>query len=397
MATMDPESLNDEFVPDSEKRVFEKLKKLHHDIYVVWSVTCTKVQDREVDFVIIDPYRRSILVLEVKGGGISLEGGQWYSTARSGQKHKIADPVEQARRGSYEIKNTIVKKYPELETTTMSWGWGVVFPDALCPPEMMTEESPVIPRERVIDQEDLDNPICAIDRVFKVFDRGVKLLCADKRFARDTFDAIRPTREFTYSISSYMRENEKTWIQLEPAQLQALSTLKANKRVLIYGAAGTGKTVIATKAAYDAAKNDIKVLYLCFNAPLRTAIYSRVKCENEGYDVYTYNGLCTKIVGHPNPDADTVLRALKKCRSRNVDDFYWDVVIVDEGQDFKTDSWPVIEKLVSVRDDGGSLYVFYDPYQAIAGELDGSIIPIVQKKKISLRFRLTVITEIPLR
>ena len=387
MATMYPESLEDKPVVGSEKRVFEKLKKLHQDIHVVWSVPWTKGgRDKEVDFVIIDPRRPAILVLEVKGGDISLKKGQWYSTDIEGQRHEI-NPVKQATNGSYDIRNMIEES--SRSQITFSWGWGVVFPDASCPD--MTNGA-TISRERVIDQNDLDNPIKAIDRVFKDFcsKASVTQQAADQNFVQETLRVILPTYEFVRSISSYMRENEEKWIQLDPAQMQVLGILKSNKRGLIYGAAGTGKTVIAQRAADDAAKNDKKkVLYLCFNAPLAAAIYSRVKREDEIYNVYTYNGLCTKIVDAPNPDPDAVLIALKNSRARFsnanairrarfADEFYWDVVIVDEGQDFRANSWPVIEGLV---EDDGSLYVFYDPYQAIAGKLDDSIIPVIQKEE----------------
>ena len=90
------------------------------------------------------------------------------------------------------------------------------------------------------------------------------------------------------------------------------------------------------------------------------------------------NSLCTRICDYTNPDADAVLLYLKRRRSRIAEDFYWDIVIIDEGQDFKKDSWSVLERLVRAD---GSLYVFYDPYQAIAGGLDDSIIPIVHEKE----------------
>ena len=384
MATMCPKSLDgikNRPVPPSEKIVFEKLKQLHNDIIVVWSVSWTERRsDKEADFVIIDPRWPSILVLEVKGGKISLEERQWYSTNRKGQKREIVDPVEQAKQGQYKIVDRIERSL--RQNLDFTFGWGVVFPDIECPENMETEGPSMIPRVRVIDINDLENPVDAIDRVFKDFNSGstpsTEPSPENRKFAEGALDVISPTLDFVHPISWYMKENKETWVQLDRFQKWILGTLEANKRGLIYGAAGTGKTIIAQYAADNAAKNDKKVLYLCFNAPLAAAIYSGVKRENKKYSVYTYNSLCTIICDYTNPDADAVLLALGKRRSRIAEDFYWDVVIIDEGQDFKKDSWSVLERLV--RDDG-SLYVFYDPYQAIAGGLDDSIIPIVQEKE----------------
>ena len=292
MATMSPPSLEniEKPVPPSEKIVFEKLEELHNDITVVWSVSWTERRsDKEADFVIIDPRWPSILVLEVKGGKISLEEGQWYSTDRKGQKHKI-DPVEQAKQGQYKIVDRIKRSLKQ--NLDFTFGWGVVFPDVECPENMETEGPSMIPRVRVIDINDLENPVDAIDRVFKDFNSGstpsTEPSLENRKFAEGAFGVIRPTYDFVHPISWYMRENEKTWMQLDPAQKQVLGILEANKRGLIYGAAGTGKTIIAQYAASDAAKNDKKVLYLCFNAPLAAAIYSGVRREDKRYSVYTY-------------------------------------------------------------------------------------------------------------
>ena len=192
MATMHPESLDriDGFVADSERKVFEKLKEFRQDIHVVWSVPWTEDRrDYEADFVIIDPRRRAILVLEVKGGNISLENGQWYSTDQGGQRHEI-DPVTQARNASYAIKNMIHGKI----CSEFRWGWGIIFPDVICPDEI----SPVafVSRVRIIDQSDLEKPIAAVDRVFKDFTHdNVEQVVdnTDEKFAQDILDIIRPT------------------------------------------------------------------------------------------------------------------------------------------------------------------------------------------------------------
>jgi hypothetical protein len=50
----------------------------------------------EADFIIIHP-SEGILVVEVKGGGIQIENGNWYNIDRHNIKHSIKDPLKQAR------------------------------------------------------------------------------------------------------------------------------------------------------------------------------------------------------------------------------------------------------------------------------------------------------------
>ena len=389
MAMMHPESLDSvkRLIPSAKKRVFEKLKGLDPNIHVVWNVGWTeRGRDCEIDFVIIDPRRRAILTLEVKGGEISLEDGQWYSTDRRDFRHPI-DPVEQAKNASYAISRMI--KRDKGENFDLRWGWGVVLPSTTRPDNMLPMKGlALLPKEHIIDEEDLKDPIAAIDRLFDNLPRA-ELRNADQTFVQDILGIIRPKYQFARSISSYMEENEEKWIMLKPFQLSCLATLKAHSRCRIVGGAGTGKTVIATEAAAQEAKEGRKVLYLCFNKLLAEDIYrtTRELPDNERYEVYTYGKLCEKILWttkrRPN---DNVLEALEQHREalnerdRVERGFYWDVVIVDEGQDFARDSWDVIEKFVKEGEDN-KLWVFYDPYQEIrtVRERVDSMISIVEE------------------
>lgn len=53
-------------------------------------------RDGEADFVIVQP--AGILVIEVKGGGVSFDPktGDWHSRNASGKQHRIKDPFKQA-------------------------------------------------------------------------------------------------------------------------------------------------------------------------------------------------------------------------------------------------------------------------------------------------------------
>ena len=50
-----------------------------------------------------------IIVFEVKGGGISYEASlnEWYSLDRNGDKHTIKEPVDQAKRNRFALRDKL--------------------------------------------------------------------------------------------------------------------------------------------------------------------------------------------------------------------------------------------------------------------------------------------------
>ena len=61
-------------------------------------------RDGETDFILFDE-KRGILVIEVKGGGVQIDGGsgEWFSIDRNRTRHKIKDPFRQATKEKYAL------------------------------------------------------------------------------------------------------------------------------------------------------------------------------------------------------------------------------------------------------------------------------------------------------
>lgn len=90
----------DESEENSERLVAESLRRLPGDWTVLHHVTwqCKRggrQGDGEADFVVIHP-SKGILVIEVKGGGIEVEAGRWFTIDRYGDRHSIKNPYDQA-------------------------------------------------------------------------------------------------------------------------------------------------------------------------------------------------------------------------------------------------------------------------------------------------------------
>ena len=67
---------------EAERRVYDALKAFLPKGWYAWHSlklrTKTKGEFSETDFIIADPNRPSVLILEVKGGQITQRDGHWY-------------------------------------------------------------------------------------------------------------------------------------------------------------------------------------------------------------------------------------------------------------------------------------------------------------------------------
>lgn len=111
-----PAIVREDPLRSSEMKVFTALKSLPKSYLVFYNTHWQKqhsehgVFEGEADFVIAHA-DKGIIMLEVKGGGISYnsEKDLWISQDRLGTSHIIKDPVEQARRNHYHLLSGMEK------------------------------------------------------------------------------------------------------------------------------------------------------------------------------------------------------------------------------------------------------------------------------------------------
>ena len=85
-----------EFVTNSEREVWRRLRRqLRAEDVVLANVRLTdERKDHEADLVVLMP-GAGVVVVEVKGGSVWVEDGQWYQSI--GAQRRPIDPVRQAR------------------------------------------------------------------------------------------------------------------------------------------------------------------------------------------------------------------------------------------------------------------------------------------------------------
>lgn len=134
-------------------------------------------------------------------------------------------------------------------------------------------------------------------------------------------------------------------------------------RLRVIGTAGSGKTQLAVQVMKDAVARGERPLYVCFNRPLADHI-ARVAPPQA--KIANYHQLCDWIVREsgraPDFQSNDVFDQLESAFAATPIDTGWqyDVLIVDEGQDFQQPWVPALERLLKP---GGAWWWLEDPLQ----------------------------------
>jgi hypothetical protein len=365
----------------SERDVFEALSRLPDDWTVLHSVKFKNPNkkrhsdDCEIDFLVLNPNLGGF-VLEVKGGSeIVLRDGEWFSRPHHSNVFKsINDPFVQAKDNTYAFLELMRQQVPR-DTKLPFITHAVVFPSHTQKGDMGLER----PREIICDQHDLLDPESFFNRVATFV--GRKPGCTAEQIAT-LVERIRPN--LTIPISP--RRKLETAIQqqevLTSYNEELLDSVLGNPRFVVKGAAGTGKTVLATNSARRLSAEGRKTLLLCFNRLLADNLSGQLR-DIQGLTVNSFDGFARAIAhtygwstDDPGDHPFLVLEASKKPGMQ------FDAIVVDEAQDFDDDWWDAL--LALLPNEKSILQVYADSAQNIyegSGLERFSILPQFHLKK----------------
>jgi hypothetical protein len=176
-----------------------------------------------------------------------------------------------------------------------------------------------------------------------------------------------------------IQEGESQLLKLTEEQYRCLDQLENNPRCLFEGAAGTGKTLIATELAKREWRRGKRVLFLCFNRLLGAHVkkdLSGLRAENRSpVQAGSFHQFLHEIIvassqkqeflaAHRDADDDFYRSAYPLYALTAVQDGViepYDVLIVDEGQDLMSpDYLDVLDLLVRGGLNGGRWAMFCD-------------------------------------
>jgi hypothetical protein len=365
MATMIPSSVKNFHGSKGEQDVFLALRALPDEVIIIhsfrWlhpgkhrSVAAQVGVQGEGDFVLFDP-SQGIMVIEVKGGHIWCERGEWRQRNRKTGDVFAISPEDQARVTVHRIREEIHVRVPAAAS--------LLFCHAIWFPEGMPSRANLpmyCPSEIVFDEEDVGRPAAAIQRAFAYWHKALPNRGGiGAKDAQKVLDALAPTFSLVPSVRRSLEDREAQLVQLTHEQAKVVHFLDEQRHAAIHGAAGTGKTMVALEKARRLASPSEPVLFLCYNSALQRHLQTHHSHPNVRYA--TFHGFARELIG-PNGSLEEAEQALlvHLIEDRPIP---YTHLIIDEGQDFKAD-W--LEYLAH-RFREGAFYVFYDRHQIVQG------------------------------
>ena len=363
MAKMIPSTVRDFHESRGEEKVFFALRSLPDSITVIHSFrwlhpgkhrkVLAKVGPQgEGDFIVFDP-SRGLMVIEVKGGEIWCERGEWRQRNRRTGAVRAIWPETQASNTCHRIREELQARLPEA--TSLLFCHAVWFPEGMPDREKLPMNCP---SEIVLDEEDIGHPERAIGRAFSYWGNafpgrgGVS-----DNDARRVLESLAPTFSLVPSVQRSIEERDAQLVQLTREQARIIDFLDEQRHAAVHGAAGTGKTLLAIEKARRLATLDDPVLFLCYNRALKEHLQQEHSCPNVHYA--TFHGLARETFG-PVSSLEDVEQALLSHLMQDRP-LPYSHLIVDEAQDFKTDWLEFLSHYFREM----TFYVFYDRNQLV--------------------------------
>jgi hypothetical protein len=345
----------------AESDVFAKFATLEDKWTVIYSLPWHgerngRTGDGEADFILLHP-NYGFFVAEVKGGErVFVRDGRWFSKPyNKTEPVEIRDPFEQALASSKSLDSWLSENGPPLKLRP--FGHFVIFPGF----RQHGDISPAGRRQIIMDKADLASPLASLQRISSHWDRKMMLSSRD---VDAVVNSLRPNVEFELDRRIELEHAQAGIKELTQQQLNVLATIRRQKRLLVHGSAGTGKTVLAVESAKFQAQSGKRTLLLCFNRPLGEKL-QKLLVGTPNLTVGSFHSFAKQQVDISSlsyDDFDDIPYLLTEAASLNKTAF--DALIVDEAQDFKADWW---EALLYLCDDVEKtvFHVFKDVNQDI--------------------------------
>lgn len=348
--------------PASERRVFERLRKLGDDWIVVHGLRFVAPargrfppRNGEADFVLAHP-RQGLIVLEVKGGRYEIERGRWFTFPAGKRTPMDRSPFSQATQNRYDLANHIGQ---HTGLRGLPFGHAVVFTDGAPSGDL----GPEAPRAIIVDGTEITDLPAAVRRICAHWFSAGRKGPSPAEFDR-VLSVLAPTAAITadkrYSVDVALvnvRQRTERQVQFTTEQLAVIEATAPGAFVSVLGAAGTGKTIIAARRAGQLAAAGMKVVFIADQRYLHGALLSQPALRHPNIVLGTPEEVLKELrPSQPGPEPSLPLweAFLEAADSGAV----VNAVLVDEAQSYDDDLLDAIRSLCP-----GSCQLYADPYQ----------------------------------
>jgi hypothetical protein len=398
----DYKNLDEQEIPSGEAKLYRAFSRLDDKFHIFHSVSWITrslrgPKDGEADFLVCHP-EKGILVIEVKGGRVSAdyERDLWLSVDHRGESHTIKDPFRQAKNAKFKVLEKL-KEHQDWRQVRLGYftlGHAAFFPDVDTAEALRGPNAPI---SIIGDQNSLPVLEAWINNVFEYWssseeDTNPSIIgAAGISFVKKIFARVVTARPL---LAKKLEREEETRLDLTERQISTLNMFSKNRRVVVSGGAGTGKTVLAVEKAKRLAEFGYKTLLTCYNVRLAEHL-NKVCGTNPNLEVIGFHRLCRRVINQAkehsgrdilreqiteNPTADKWTHHYPNALAYSLDvvDLQFDAIVIDEGQDFGEYFWFPIELMLS-DSKLSPLYIFQDENQDIysrASTFPGDAVPV---------------------
>ena len=408
---MIPAALSPAVKSQAERKIYEWFKNdpVTKDWVVFHSLGIENHQTvvfGEVDFLVCAS-NLGVFALEVKGGRISRKDGVWVYTDKYGVEHeKVRGPFEQASESMYSIKDELSKKDISKNAKNSLCGYGVMFPDI----EYVNSDIDINQKE-IFDKRDGQFVGRYIKRLAeynknKFKEKKVFVVYPTEENINEIVKALRSDFDKALPLTTKLEYAENSLLTLTEEQYKCVDGLSMNKRCLINGPAGTGKTVLAIKNVKESVALGKKVGFFCFNMLLEKELKRHFDNSEETkplyigsltnyleqlvrkYDLYDFNKMDNPSVFYKKELPLLALDAI------TIEGVKFDKIVIDEAQDLMTDEYlMVIDVLLNGGLKKGEWFFFGDfDFQTINNrEISGEkVVELLEDNANFAIFNLTI-------
>lgn len=376
-----------QFQTTSEGEVWSRLRaQAAEDWTLLANVRLTdEWKDHELDLVVLMP-DVGVVVLEVKGGAVSVEGGSWWTG--TGKQRREIRPVDQARGGKYALRAYIEAdpRWKHSSRTRVRFGHSIVLPYTEIDGDFATPDCPRWAIHGHGDQDDLAG---------RLWDIAAQQESGHRVPSHDDCDLIveilrgRNLPQRTLLAEADERESRAQRLTVDQAAI--LSVTRLLPRIEVRGGAGSGKTVLAMTQARQLSRGvhgipAQRVALICYSIGLAqwfTRMLEKAPRRERPAFVGTFEGLArylgvTEFGGRDDVAfwEERLPRAMAELARDLPDGKRFDAVVVDEAQDFADDWWTPMVRCLRDEETGG-LFAYSDENQRVFARFGRPPVPLV--------------------
>ncbi len=320
-------------------------------------------REYELDIVVAHP-RVGFAIIETKGhSDLVIRGGEFFS--RRGVLDK--QPGTQLRRNTHGLQALLGEALGTPHAPRVA---GLIaFPNQS---SLVGDLPPNLSHSQILLADDLDSHADGLARKVEDFvGASWQVGLSEEQFA-SCLSVLCPDADFVADPLARARRTRAELQELCDQRISALVSLDQNRRVMVTGGAGTGKTRLALRWARRAARDEQRVLVVSYNDPLGAELAAELG-DDENLTVGPFLRVARELPGlvppptPDEPDDHWWNHALPAHVGAHLDGFQirFDTIVVDEAQDFSPAWISLLEGLLDGPD--SRMFLLADPRQDLYG------------------------------